>query len=196
MSRSSRGATVGACLIAACLTSACAAPPNREIADAQSALKAASAAGAEQFAPAAFKSAAESYRLANEAVMQEDYRLALSHALESRERAQAAEREAAAARDEIRDDAQRRMANVATLLARAGTRLDQAEAERVPARIVRDARQTLARLNRDVQEADAVLQDEDYATAQRVLAAVERELEALIASLEEALAAQSQKRKR
>jgi len=72
------------------LVTACAAPPNREIADAQQALAAAKAAGAERYASDTYRAATEAYRLANEAVGTGDYRLALNRALESRAHAQTA----------------------------------------------------------------------------------------------------------
>lgn len=196
MCRSSCRAIVVAWLLVGVLSSACAAPPNKEIADAQAALKAAQAAGAQQYAPTAYASAAEAYRLANQAVTEGDYRLALSHALESRERSRVAEREAAAAREQLRLDAQQKTASVTTLVARARTRLDQAEAARVPARTIREFRATLARLEQDVQEAGEVFAAEDYATAQRVLAGVEEYVGELIAAIEKAAAAQPQKRRR
>ena len=128
--------------------------------------------------------------------MQGDYRLALNRALESRERAQIAEREAAAARERLRDEVQQMMAGVVTLLARAGSRIDDAERARVPNKVIRDARQTLAQLNQDVQEAGAVLKEDDYGSAQPVLGAVQTRLEELIASLDTAITTQSQKRPR
>ena len=196
MSRSSRRATALACLVAAVLTFACAAPPNKEIADAWEALKAAETEGAEQYAPATYKSAIDAYRLANAAVMDGDYRLALNRALESRSRAQTAQREAVDARERMRTDAEQTLASVTMLLAETRSRLDEAERARVPARVVREARRTVTSLDGDVLEASAVVKEEDYASAQRVLSAVEERLKAIIATLDTALTAQSQRRRR
>jgi hypothetical protein len=196
MSRSSRRAAAGAWLLAAVLVLAGAAPPHKEIGHAHNTRKTASAAGAEQYSPTSYKAAADAYRLANEAVMRGDYRLALNRALESREHAQSAEREAREVRERMRSETQQTLANVATLLARAGTRLDEAGRVHVPPRVIREARQTVARLNGDVQEASAVMEEQDYASAQRVLTAVEQRLTAVIGRLETAIAAQSPKRAR
>src|SRR5688572_5406 len=87
-------ATAAAGCLAMLLVTACAAPPNREIADAQQALAAAKAAGAERYASDTYRAATEAYRLANEAVGTGDYRLALNRALESRDHAQRASRTA------------------------------------------------------------------------------------------------------
>ena len=196
MSRWSRRATVLLWLVAASVLSACAAPPNREIEDALNALKAANAAGAAQYAPDAYKSASDAYRLANEAVMQEDYRLALNKALESRERAQTAAREADEARIRIRDEARRSMAEVALLLATAGSRIEAAEKARAPRRLIRESRLALAQVNEGVQKADAAMKAEDYASAQATLDGVESRLTKVVAALDAALPAQSAKRKK
>jgi hypothetical protein len=193
--RGSRRAAVLLWLAAAVVSSACAAPPNREIADAQNALKAADAAHAAQYAPESYTSAADAYRLANEAVMNGDYRLALNKALESRERAQTAAREADEARIRIRDEVRRSMAEVAVLLANASTRIEEAEQARVSRQVVRESRQALTQLNEDVQKADAAMMAEEYARAQPLVDGVETRLNAIIARLDAALKAQSPKRK-
>jgi len=54
---------------------------------AQGALDAARAAGAERYATAEYQAAATALKNAQDAVAQRDYRLALNHALDSRERA-------------------------------------------------------------------------------------------------------------
>ena len=63
-------------------------PPDKEMQQAQGAIDAARAAGADQYAHEEFAAAQEALTHANEAVEQRDYRLALNHALDSRERAQ------------------------------------------------------------------------------------------------------------
>ena len=175
--------------------SACAAPPNKEIADAQQALDAARAAGAERYAPKEFASAADAYKQANQAVLAGDYRLALNRALESRDHALTATRESADIQERVRDEVQRALADVATLLAQAGSRIEAAERARVQTRAIREARQAVAQVNGDVQKASASIKAEDYASAQPVLARVKGRLEAAIASLEKAMPAQSQRRR-
>jgi hypothetical protein len=189
-----RLAAAGACL-AALVVSACGAPPNKEIADAEEALRSARAAGAERYAPDAYAAAMEAYRLANEAVTAADYRLALNHALESRERAQSAGREAADLHTRARDEVHRSMADVATLLARAAAQIDEAERVGLPRQVIRAAHEAVAQVNDDVQEAGAAVRAENYAEAEPVLIDVTARLTGVVTSLEEALAAQSRKQR-
>jgi hypothetical protein len=179
--------------LTAVLVTACATPPNKEVADAQTALAAAREAGADRYAPEAYAAAAEAYRLANEAVLADDYRLALNHALDSRERAEGAAREAAAVQQRARDSVERLMLDVATLLARAGSGIEEAERAGAARRAIRDAREAVSLVNDDVQEAGTAMQADDYAAAEPLLAGVKARLSEVMASLEQALPSQSRK---
>ena len=86
-----------AILVGATLLAACAEPPTREISQAQGALDAARAAGAEAYARPQFQAADAALKQAHAAVAERDYRQALSFALEAREQARTAAREASAA---------------------------------------------------------------------------------------------------
>src|SRR5690606_23255882 len=72
----------------------CAEPPRKEMDQAQGAIDAARAAGADVYAADSLSEAITALTRADEAVAQRDYRQALSHALDARERAQAAARDA------------------------------------------------------------------------------------------------------
>jgi hypothetical protein len=195
MLRSSRARLV--VLSAALLTTlACTAPPNREIGDAEAALKGAKAAGAEQYAPESYAEAAEAYRLANEAVLAGDYRLALSRALESREHSQSATRESADVHARTRDEVLRSMTDVATLLARAGAELESAERRRVPRPLIREVRDTLALVDADVQKASAAIDQQDFVSAKGTLADVKARLDKALASLTSNRPVQPPKRSR
>jgi hypothetical protein len=185
MSRLLSGAVATASILVLLVTAACAAPPNREIADAETALKAARAAGAERYAAAAdsYKQAADTYRLANEAVTAGDYRLALSRALESREHSQTAERAAADSHARARDEALQTMREVAVLLSKAGTELESAERRRVPRPVLRNARNTLTAVDADVQKASAAIEKEDFEGAKETLTGVKTRLDQALASL-------------
>ena len=196
MCRWSPWATLLALPLAAVLVSACTAPPNKEIGDAQEAVKAAAAAGAERYAPDEYQSAVESYKLANDAVMAGDYRLALDRALQSRDHALNATREAADLRERARDEVQRTMFEVATSLAAIGSLLDQAERARVPRRVLTQHREALAQINADVQKAGAAMRQEDFAAAEPLLISVRDRLEKSIAALKTAIDAQSAKQAR
>jgi hypothetical protein len=91
MWRSSRPAFLAAAL----LVCACAEPPNKEIGQAQGAVDSARAIGADRYAPEEYAAATTALKQAGDAVNDRDYRLALNHAIESREHAQNAAREAA-----------------------------------------------------------------------------------------------------
>jgi hypothetical protein len=172
-----------ACLLAACLTSACEEPPNKEINQAQGAIDAARAAGAEQYAGTEFTAATAAMTRATAAVAENDNRQALNHALESRNQAQNAARAAAENRARIRGEVERSMAELAALLAQTNTSMAGAQRARVPRPAQRAARQALAEINAAVQEAGAAMKGGDYAAAQAALQGVKERTEKLIASL-------------
>ena len=183
-------------LAAALLVSACAEPPNKEMDQAQGAIDAARAAGAERYAAEEYTAATTALQQSHDAVAQRDYRLALNHALESRERAQNAAREAAETHARIRGEVERTMAEVAALLAQANGRLAAAEKARVPRRALREAEATLAQVNADVQKAGAAMKADDYGAAQPALTGVKERIEQAIAAIDAATTAQSQRRRR
>jgi hypothetical protein len=185
-----------ACLAIALVVTACAEPPNKEMGQAQGAIDAARAAGADKYAVTEYTAATQAMTLANQAVEQRDYRLALNHALESREHAQNAAREAADTQARIRGEVERAMAEVAGLLAQANLRLAAAEKARVSRTALRDARQLIAQVNDDVQKAGEALGRKDYAAAQPTLDGIKRRIQEAIATLDTATTAQSQRRRR
>jgi hypothetical protein len=196
MYRWSRVATaVGVC-VTLLIASGCAAPPNREIGDAQQALNRAKGAGAEQYASESYTAAADAYRLANEAVMAGDYRLALNRALESREHAQTATREATDAKAKARDDVLQLMADVEMLMAQANTQVEAAERARQPAGVVRDVRQALTLITADVQKASAAIENEDFLQARSTLTEVQGRIDAAMVALETAKKTQRPRRPR
>jgi hypothetical protein len=182
-------------VLAAALALACGTPPNKEMDQAQGAIDAARAAGADRYATAEFDAATNSLKLANEAVAQRDYRLALNHALESRDHAQNAAREAADTRARIRGEVERAMAEVAGLLAQANATLAAAEKARVARATLTDARSALAQVNADVQEAGAAMKADDFMAAQPPLMGVRERIEKVIAMLDEAMSQSSRRRR-
>ena len=194
--RATAASGVTALLLVVSLTAACASPPNREIADAEQALKAAKAAGAERYSEITYKAAADAYRQANEAVLAGDYRLALNRALESREHAQAATRSAADGQALARDEALRTMAELSTQLASVTAQLDAAEKSRtLPRAVLRDVREALTLINADVQKAGKAINDEDYMAAQEALKGVKARLDAAGGEFESARKAQRARRR-
>lgn len=191
-----RRSVLCASVLAACLVSACAEPPNKEMDQAQGAIDAARAAGADQYAATEFAAATNTLKQAHDSAAQRDYRMALNYALESGEHARNAAREAAETRARVRGEVERSMAEIAGVLAQANVRLADAERARVPRQTLGAARQTLSEVNAAVQKAGAALRADDYLAAQPVLKGIKEETEKTIATLDAALKVQSSRRRR
>ena len=99
---------------------------------AQGAIDAARAAGAERFAATELSAANTALKNANDAVQQGDYRLALNHALDSREQAQNAARVAADTKAKLRGDVERSMAEVTALVTQVRAWIDGPASARTP----------------------------------------------------------------
>ena len=192
-----RNLVAAACLVfIACLVSSCAEPPNKEINQAQGAIDAARAAGGERYATVEYTAATASLQSANDAVAQRDYRLALNHALESREHAQNAAREAADGKARTGAEVERTMAEIAGLLAQANTRIAAAQKARVPARLLREPAADIQAVNAEVQKAGEAVKADDYLGAQAMLQGVKERIQKAIAAIEAATTSQSPRRRR
>jgi hypothetical protein len=137
-------------------------PPDKEMQQAQSALDAARAAGADRFATEEFTAAQQALANAREAVNQRDYRLALDRALDSRERAQDAAKVGADRKAAARVDAERALRAGDAAVAAATERLQAAVTARVPARTLTGPRHALDTAKIGVQEARALFEQGDY----------------------------------
>lgn len=182
-------------VLALVLLTACGTPPHKEIDQAQGAIDAARAAGADRLATEELNAANASLKLANDAVGQRDYRLALNHALESREHAQNAARVAAETHGRLRGDVERATIEITALMAQANGRLATAERTRVARRIVTDARQSLATANSDVQKAGAAVETQDFAAAQALLTGAKQRITQVITRLDTAIRGQNARRR-
>lgn len=171
-------------LIVAILSASCAEPPNKEMDQAQGAIAAARAAGAEKFAAEEFNAAVDTLKKSELAVADGDYRQALSHAIDSRERAENAAKLAVDARADARGQAERAIAEVATLLTRAQTLLKDPALARVNARALREPRATVASAEKSVQEARSALKEEDYPKVTTALNGASAELQAALTFIE------------
>lgn len=163
---------------------------------AQGAIDTARAAGADKFATAEHRAAIDALERSEEAVAVGDYRLALNHAIDSRERAANAAKMAVEGRADARGQAERALAVVATLLARAQTQLKGLDLARLDARALREPRATVARAEKLVQEARAALTVEDYAGVTKPLSGVAAELQAALTAIDAASSARPAPRKR
>src|SRR6478736_1756024 len=141
-----------ALVIITVLSASCAEPPSKEMNQAQGAIDTARAAGADRFAAAEFTAATEALKRSEEAVATGDYRQALSHAIDSRERAQNAAKMAVDGRADARGHAERAIAEVATLLSRAQAQLKAAENTHLSPKILREPRATVIAAEKRLQE--------------------------------------------
>ena len=189
---------VGRCLalFITILSASCAEPPSKEMNQAQGAIDAARAAGADKFAAAELTAATDALKRSEEAVAGGDYRQALSHALDSRERAQAAAKMAVDGRADARGQAERAIAEVATLLSRAQSQLKDADVARLDGKALKSPRSTVAAAEKRLQEARAALKSEDYAAVARALNGAAAELQAALTEIDAVASPRSAPRKR
>lgn len=143
-------------------------PPENERQQAQGAIDAARAAGADQYAHEEFTAAQEALKHSSEAVEQRDYRLALNHALDSRERAQNAAKMAADGKAAARVDADRAITGAADGLDSLRAAIAAAESSRAPARTLAGPRSVITTAERQVQEARSGYERGDYLQATTV----------------------------
>ena len=185
-----------ALITATILSVSCAEPPNKEMNQAQGAIDAARAAGADRFAAAEFTAAQDALKKSEEAVADGDYRQALSHALDSRERAQNAAKLAVDGRADARGHAERATAEVATLLSRAHAQLKAADAARLNPRTLEGPRSTVAATGKMLQEARTALKAEDYPAVTKALNSAAAELQAALTEIDAVASPRTAPRKR
>jgi hypothetical protein len=185
-----------ALVIITILSASCAEPPSKEMNQAQGAIDTARAAGADRFAAAEYTAATDALKRSEEAVATGDYRQALSHAIDSRERAQNAAKMAVDGRADARGHAERAIAEVATLLARAQAQLKAADSAHLSPRILREPHATVAAAGKRLQEARTALKGEDYPNVTQALNGAASELQASLAMIDAALSPRPAPRKR
>lgn len=183
-------------LVILILSASCAEPPNKEINQAQGAIDAARAAGADRFAASEFAAATDALKRSEEAVAAGDYRLALNHAIDSRERAQSAAKMAVEGRADARGQAERAVAEVATLISRAQAQLKNPAIVRLNARTLRVPRTTVAAAEKMLQEARSALAGENYAAVTKALNGAADDLQAALTEIDAVAAPGSSRRKR
>ena len=164
-------------------------PPDKEMQQAQGAIDAARAAGADVYATEEFAAARAALSRADDAVAARDYRLALNHAIDSRQRANNAAKLAADGKASARVDADRALTEAAAGLAALQMRLKAPDVARLPARATTGARAAAADGERNLQEARTAVEAGDYAaalatasSATKALAGARRDLDAAVAA--------------
>jgi hypothetical protein len=164
----------------------CAEPPHKEMNQAQGAIDAARAAGADQYAATELAAATDALKRSEEAVAQNDYRLALSLAIDGRERAQAAAKVAVETRAKARGNAERIVAEVNAVLTQAQARLDDATLTKLPRRTATDLRARVAAAEKSMQEARTALEHDDYERAITIAKALEARIVETLGALDKA----------
>jgi hypothetical protein len=182
---------VPALLCALLVCAGCSEPPQKEISEAHGAIDAARAAGAEQYAAAAFGAATTALKESQDAVQQRDYRLALSRAIDANQRAQEAAKLAAEGMARARSDAEASIAAAATALQQLEARLKAAEAARVQRRDIAAPAKTAADAAAALQKARASLQAGDYIGARAPVKDLIRPISEQISAVDEAIAARA-----
>lgn len=183
-------------LVILILSAGCAEPPNKEINQAQGAIDAARAAGADRFAATEFAAATDALKRSEDAVAAGDYRLALNHAIDSRERAQSAAKMAVEGRADARGQAERAIAEVATLISRAQAQLKDPDIVRLNGRTLRAPRATVAAADKMLQEARSALAGENYAAVTKALNGTADDLQAALTEIDAVASPRSSRRKR
>ncbi len=153
---------------------------------AQGSIDAARAAGADRYAVEQYTAAVKALQNAQNAVGQRDYRLALNYALDSRDGAQKAAKEAASQQAILRSAAERRLGQVTASLDQARQRLKAAESARVPRRALAAARAAIASAEGSLQKAGTSIQESNYDISLEQLAESAKNLQAAIAEIDTA----------
>jgi hypothetical protein len=168
-------------------------PPDKEIQQAQTAVDAARAGSAERYAKEDFSASTDALKNAHAAVDARDYRLALNYALEARDRAEAAARDAADRKTTARSNADRALRNAALALVDVRAKLKSAQAGQKPLRVLNAARSAAADGENHVQEARAAFEREEYPEVLEILAAPAARLRESIRELDGGNASQTKR---
>jgi hypothetical protein len=163
---------------------------------AQGAIDAARAAGADRYATTEYAAAIDALKNANEAVAVRDYRLALNYALESREQAQNAARGAADAKARVRAEVERGITEITALIAQARVRLMAAERARVARRLLQQPRVDLTAAEAALQKTGEAVAAEDYLAARESLDGVKDRVIAALAAINMTMAPRTAARRR
>ena len=182
---------VPALLCALVLCAGCSEPPQKEMSEAQGAIDAARAVGAEQYASAEYQAATAALKEAHDAVQQRDYRLALSRAIDASQRAQEAAKRAADGMVRARSEADAAIAAASTAVQQLHNRLKAAEAARVPRRDIAGPVKAAADADASLQKARASLKTGDYIGARTTAQEMPSRIRPQITAVDDAIAART-----
>jgi hypothetical protein len=161
---------------------------------AQGAIDAAKAAGAERYAPDEFHAAVAALDRSREAVTQRDYRQALNYALDARERARDAAHAGAEKMAQARGDAEQALHAITIARQNLRTRIEQGTSLHVADRPLADGHDTMTAAETAMQEARAAIGKQEYAAARSAADAALKRVNTAIADLDAALDARNPRR--
>ena len=144
-------------------------PPTKEIQQAQQAIDVARDAGAASYATQEFAAAQAALKHAQDSVTGNDYRQALNDALDARDRAQTAARDASDKKAAKKAEVDRSLHEVALGIVDARAKLRAAETARRPLRVLVPVRRGVVEAETHVQEARAAFDKGDYLEASALL---------------------------
>jgi hypothetical protein len=144
------------------LTIACSGPPTKERHQADDAIAAARAAGAETYAPDDLRAADASLQKYDDAVAQRDYRQALNAAMDARDRGYAAAKLAQTTRDAAHRDADQAVQALEASLKTAAARLAGSTGSHLTATAADRLKKESAAATTALQEARALIDRQDY----------------------------------
>jgi hypothetical protein len=172
MSLGRRRCFLGLVITTSCFIAACGDdPPSKEVQQAQQAIEAARTAGADRYAKDEFTASQAALTRAQSAVVARDYRQALNDALDARDRAQTAAKDASDKKAQTKVDADRALHDIALAIVDARAKLRGAEGARRAPRLVAALRRDIAEAEMRVQEARTAFDRGDYLDALELLTA-------------------------
>jgi hypothetical protein len=141
---------------------ACSDPPVKERNEADGALAAARAADAAIYAPEELKASEAALRKYDDAVAQRDYRQALNAALDARDRAYEAAKQASSAKAAAQNQSEKLVADIGTLTAAGNSRLAGTSGPRPAGAAADRLRAAVHAAGPALQEARTLLDKKDY----------------------------------
>ena len=144
-------------------------PPTKEIQQAQQAIDTARTAGADRYAPDEFSGAQNALSHAQASVTAKDYRQALNDALDARDRAQTAAKDAGEKKAATKLEVDRALHDVALSIVDARAKLRTAETSRRSPRTLIPVRRAISDAETHVQEARTAFDHGEYLDAQALL---------------------------
>lgn len=162
----------------------CSEPPQKEIDQAQTAIDLARTAGADTYATEPYAAAAAGLQKARAFVDERDYRQALSSAIDARQRAQEAIRQAADGKARAQRATDMLVTGVMAKTGELQTALQSAKAAKVPSKELRVSRAAAADVQTALQEARTEIGAGNYARADEILTSVRKKLDQAIQGVE------------